>query len=143
MKRRITLENATEQFKKIRTYITEMIDSNRYTEHHIFYLLYRELLDAINNNNFYLVRLLLKYNADPNFIKVPLNNVPLIQAAHQNNTDIVELLLEFGADPEVVDSNGDTYRDILKTLSVAGEFINNEVLNDLVSNFQGLGKRSR
>jgi len=66
------------------------------------------LLYAITQNNIPLLKLLVEYGADPNFVSNGLITHPLILAAQHGHSNITELLIKYGADINICDHSGKT-----------------------------------
>ncbi len=67
----------------------------------------KSLIDAVNDNDLEMVKLLIKCGADAN-IKNENGETVLICAIKKRNTDIVKYLISHGADVNAKDNNGDT-----------------------------------
>jgi ankyrin repeat protein len=65
------------------------------------------LLYAIMQNNIPLLKLLLEYGADPNFVSNGSAN-PLIVSAQHRHFEIAKLLIEYGANINICDHSGKT-----------------------------------
>jgi|GEM_PF-7120117 len=93
------------------------------------------LIVACKNNKIEAVKLLLKYNANPNY-QDKNTNTPLLVAAENDSINIVRLLLEYKADVSIKDSEDHDalyYAEINKNKKIA-ELLKNQNIKDKSTN---------